>query len=117
MYIDQGIDHVRAFILEHVFSTLEYILEKGLYVDPKSYLQELTQEIWGVIPTYTVLAANGADHNKTYTIMVSLGDVELGRGQGTSKKKGEQEAAENAISARSQWEGRVILPRKMPSEV
>lgn len=46
LYLDQGFEVAKAFILKHVFSTLDHILQKGLYVDPKSYLQEITQEIW-----------------------------------------------------------------------
>lgn len=112
MYLDLGMDVAREWILKHIYVMLPEILDHGLYVDPKSYLQELTQEIWGILPTYEVIAAEGQDHNKTYKIQVLLGDCVLGEGKGTSKKKGEQDAAENAISARAQWERRVCLPRK-----
>lgn len=54
IYLDQGIEKAREFILTHIYSTLDHILEKGLYVDPKSYLQEYTQAIWGITPTYSV---------------------------------------------------------------
>lgn len=57
LYSDKGFDAAKDFVLKHVFTTLETILEKGLYVDPKSYLQELTQEIWGVIPVYSVASS------------------------------------------------------------
>lgn len=87
LYLDQGFEIAKKFILKHVFSTLEHILDKGLYVDPKSYLQQITQEIWGVIPVYTIAEELGADHNKEYIVAASLGDIEIGRGQGTSKKK------------------------------
>ena len=112
IYADQGFDAVKAFIMLHVFSTLDHILEKGLYVDPKSYLQELTQEMWGSIPEYAVVEEIGADHNKQYRIAVSYVGCVLGEGMGTSKKKGEQDAAENAISRRAEWEGQVPCRRK-----
>jgi ribonuclease-3 len=54
LYLDQGFDVARAFIARHVYSTLPRILEEGLFVDPKSHLQEVTQAIWGITPTYTV---------------------------------------------------------------
>jgi len=53
--LDHGFDAADAFIQKHIFSTLEYILEKGLFVDPKSHLQEVTQALWGITPTYTVV--------------------------------------------------------------
>jgi ribonuclease III len=113
IYLDQGFDVARAFIARHIYSTLPFIMEEGLYVDPKSHLQEVTQAIWGITPTYIVTSEEGGDHNKTYHITVSLDTLELGRGKGSSKKKWEQDAAENAISLRKEWEEKVKLPKKV----
>jgi ribonuclease III len=55
LYLDAGLEKAREFILVHVYTTLEHILEKGLYVDPKSYLQEITQGRWGTTPLYEVV--------------------------------------------------------------
>ncbi len=112
IYVDQGIDMVRAFLMAHVYSTLPNILEKALYVDPKSYLQELTQGIWGFTPTYEVVGEEGEDHNKSYIVVVSLADTELGRGRGSAKKKGEQDAAENALANKHNWQDDIQLPKK-----
>lgn len=46
LYLDHGFEMADAFIQKHIFSTLDHILENGLFVDPKSYLQEITQAIW-----------------------------------------------------------------------
>lgn len=54
IYSDLGFDQADRFIVEHIFSTLDHILEKGLFVDPKSHLQEVTQALWGTTPTYIV---------------------------------------------------------------
>lgn len=95
-----------------MYSTLPHILEQSLFIDPKSALQELTQEVWGITPLYEVVEEIGADHNKAYVVMVSLHSEELGRGQGSSKKKGEQDAAENALSQKSKWEAKITGARK-----
>lgn len=87
LYLDHGFEQARAFILQHVYSTLSHILEQSLFIDPKSALQELTQEVWGITPIYQVIEEIGADHNKAYIITVSLYAQELGRGRGSSKKK------------------------------
>lgn len=71
----------RRFIFTHIYATLPQILEEELYVDPKSYLQEYTQAVWGITPTYTVVSEEGADHNKTYVVIASLGDHLLGQGK------------------------------------
>ncbi len=112
IYLDQGMEKAREFILTHIYSTLDHILEKGLYVDPKSYLQEYTQAIWGITPTYSVAREDWADHDKVYIISATLGGTLLWEGKGTSKKKWEQDAAENALSRKKEWEGNVGLPRK-----
>ncbi len=113
LYLDLGFSYARDFILSHVYTTLEHILAKGLYVDPKSYLQEVTQWVWGITPTYLVVDEEGQDHNKSYHITVILDEIELGKGKGSSKKKAEQDAAENAISHRGQWESRITLVKKV----
>lgn len=112
LYLDQGFEVVKKFILKHVFATLPTILEKGLYVDSKSYLQEFTQGVWGITPTYIVSSENGQDHNKSYTVSVLLETQFLAVGNGTSKKKAEQDAAENAITRKSEWEKEIKLPIK-----
>ena len=63
---------------KYVFSTLGEILEKQLYVDPKSYLQEISQARYSITPTYTVLKESGDDHNKTYTINALIGVQKVG---------------------------------------
>lgn len=112
LYIDQGFEKTRTFLLHHVYVTLPHILEKWLYVDPKSHLQELTQWIWGYAPTYEVIEEIGADHNKQYVVRATLWGVSLGEGRWSSKKKAEQDTAENAISARWEWESRIDLAKK-----
>lgn len=113
IYLDHGFASAKIFILEHVYSTLEKILTESLYVDPKSHLQEYTQAIWGITPTYKVANESWADHNKVYTIQAILGDTLLWEGKGSSKKKWEQDAAENAIKLKSHWEFIIPLPRKV----
>lgn len=112
LYLDQGFEVVKNFLLTHVYSTLPYILEKWLFVDPKSFLQEFTQAIWGITPLYQVVEEIWQDHNKIYIVAAILDDIILGTGKGSSKKKAEQDAAENAVSVRTEWEGKIRLVRK-----
>jgi ribonuclease-3 len=112
LYLDQGFEVAKKFLLTHVYSTLAHILDKGLFVDPKSFLQEHTQAIWGITPLYQVVEEVGQDHNKVYVVAAILDDIILGTGKGSSKKKAEQDAAENAVAVRSEWEGRITLSRK-----
>lgn len=80
------------------------ILEKELHVDPKSHLQEIAQDKYLTTPTYEVLGESGSDHNKSYTVGAYIGTKQVGTGMGSSKKKAQQEAAENALSLQKVWE-------------
>lgn len=112
LYLDHGFHEAKEFLLKNVYSTLPHILEKWLFVDPKSFLQEFTQWVWGYAPLYEVVEEIGADHNKIYVVSASLDGSLLGMGRGSSKKKAEQDAAENAISLRHEWEGKIRLKKK-----
>lgn len=65
--------------------------------DYKTMLQELTQDSLRVTPTYDVVSASGPDHEKRFEVRVMVGDKELGRGGGASKKRASQEAARAAL--------------------
>jgi ribonuclease-3 len=51
----------------------------------------------GVTPTYSVLAEEGPDHRKNFTVGVFLGDNLIARGNGFSKQAGEEDAAREAL--------------------
>jgi ribonuclease-3 len=99
MYLDQGMEKVRTFIGKNILPKLPEILEKGLYLDAKSKLQEVIQEKEGVTPTYRVLAESGPDHDKTFSVGVFVGERMAGEGQGSSKQSAEQAAAAEALKA------------------
>ncbi len=68
---------------------------RGAGLDWKTSLQELTAgELLGV-PRY-VVEESGPDHAKSFVATACVGGVELGRGEGRSKKAAEQQAAEAA---------------------
>ena len=51
----------------------------------------------GASPEYVVVAEDGLQHNKMFTVEVRIGARVLGRGQGPTKKMAEWEAAGNAL--------------------
>lgn len=104
LYLDLGYATSKSFVEKYVFSLLTEILDKELHVDPKSHLQEISQDKYLVTPTYEVLGESGSDHNKSYTVGAYIGTTRVGTGTGSSKKKAQQEAAENALSEKKIWE-------------
>lgn len=65
--------------------------------DYKTRLQELLQGRCGRPPLYALLAAEGPDHDRMYTVEVLSDGVAIGRGRGRTKKAAEQEAAREAL--------------------
>jgi ribonuclease III len=104
IYLDLGIEAATEFVGYHVISTLDEILKESLHVDPKSSLQEIIQAKHTITPRYELLSETGADHDKTYEIGVFFRDVHIGTGQGSSKKKAQTNAAENALQNRKIWD-------------
>ncbi|TKW61629.1 MAG: ribonuclease III [Blastochloris viridis] len=81
MYEDGGEEAVRGLVQAAWKPYLERKDEK----DPKSRLQELVQAGGNPLPEYVVIAEEGPDHNKNFTVEVrsALG---IGTGQGVSKQ-------------------------------
>lgn len=101
IYLDQGYAPAAKFIHEFLIVLLPEIIEKKLYIDPKSHLQERSQDQLGVTPEYKVLSDEGPDHNKIFTVGVYARGKLIADGKGSSKQRAEQEAATNALKA---WE-------------
>jgi ribonuclease-3 len=49
------------------------------------------------VPVYRLVAEEGPDHDKTFTVEVRVGKTVLGRGVGKSKKQAEATAARLAL--------------------
>lgn len=99
IYLDKGYELAAKFIEKHLLTRLPEIIEKKLYFDPKSRLQEFSQEKWGFTPAYKVLAEYGPDHAKSFSVGVYIENKLLGEGSGSSKQNAEQAAASNALGA------------------
>lgn len=97
IYLDQGYEVAKNFLLENIISTLPQILETGSWRDPKSYLQEVAQEKESHTPVYKVLSEDGPDHDKIFTLGVFIGSQLRGSGSGSSKQAAQQKAAEEAL--------------------
>lgn len=98
IYLERGFDDAREFIRQHILVKLEGILASGSWRDPKSHLQEVSQRTDGLTPVYRVLAEEGPDHDKVFTLGVYVGDKLMGRGTGPSKQAAQQAAARAALA-------------------
>lgn len=99
-YLDQGYDVTKKFVLENVATRLKEIIEKKLYLDPKSYFQEKAQENNKVTPSYRVSKEWGPDHDKHFVVGVYLADELVAEGEGNSKQEAQREAARLGLEAK-----------------
>lgn len=96
MYLEAGIDKAREIlgkILEKFYPNMRF---ENLLTDYKTALQELTQERFGVLPSYELLAQRGPDHKKEFFIQVCIHDSIYAKASGNSKKSAQQACAKLA---------------------
>lgn len=65
--------------------------------DYKSRLQEVAQERFRDRPVYVLAGTSGPEHDKVFKVDATLPEGEVFRGEGTSVKRAEQEAARQAL--------------------
>ena len=107
LYLDAGMDGVRGVIvrwilepeLQRITTDPEAAVELS---DQKSALQEWLQATGKPQPAYHVVQAEGPDHEKVFTVEVRIlstdGKELVSHADGSTKKKAEQKAAQQALS-------------------
>lgn len=104
IYLDRGWETAQNFILSQLETYLKEIRVGQQKHDFKTILQEMVQRRPGQQVLYKLLAADGPDHAKTFTVKVSVNETPLGTGRGRSKKEAEQAAAREALGKLKQEE-------------
>lgn len=98
IFLEAGFEKARAVVAGLWATHLERTDLKDSLADYKTRLQEITQELAGQVPQYRLIASEGPDHAKVFTVSVILDGRELGRASGHSKKDAEQKAAGQALA-------------------
>lgn len=99
IYLDRDIAAVRAFLAPLYRPRLRDIREgRAVIEDPKTALQELLQARELEPARYTVTAETGPEHRKTFHVELRIGDEKMAVASGTTKKKAELVAAQEALS-------------------
>ena len=68
-------------------------------LEPKSALQELAQKRGWALPVYREVEVRGPEHQRMYVYEVEVDGRVLGRGEGSSKKLAQREAARAALGS------------------
>lgn len=96
IYLDGGIAQARRVIRTLILGNEE---EMSASRDYKTALQELVQRESGQKLAYRLVAEEGPDHAKRFSVEVELNGKTVGAGEGRTKKAAEQNAAKAAIAA------------------
>ncbi len=98
IYLDGGFANAKEFVSRFVLNDIGH---KQLFYDSKTILQEMVQAENAGELRYELLREAGPDHNKTFEVRALVGDTEVGRGSGRTKKAAEAMAAYRAILRRN----------------
>ena len=97
IYIDGGLEPCRSFVQRAVLDDFHELIKQDDYINFKSKLLEHSQSLGNGHPRYLVHSEEGPDHDKVFSIEVSITGERIGRGQGRSKKEAQQMAAKDAL--------------------
>jgi ribonuclease-3 len=98
VYLDGGFAAARDTVLGAFAASLDALDASREEKDPKTRLQERLQSLRRPLPSYRVLSVQGAAHAQTFEVECSLADSGLvATGQGTSRQRAEQQAAERLL--------------------
>lgn len=96
---DQGMVVAQAWILGLFADSIERLSLENWQKDPKTRLQELMQGRGFELPHYQLLSQEGQPHDQYFRVECNIQMMSLAAiGEGTSRKKAEQQAAENMLA-------------------
>ena len=95
IYIDQGFNYVKDFILKIWKKNIDKSFVTIL--DSKTKLQEHSLKHYKKLPSYRLVSAEGPRHNPIYKISVSIVGSKRFIGEGNSKQQAEQDGASKLL--------------------
>lgn len=98
IYLDGGFEMIREKISGWYERALEALASVSEHKDPKTLLQEFLQGKRLALPIYTVEEVEGEAHQQLFTVGCQVHGVsQKTYGKGTSRRRAEQEAAQNML--------------------
>ncbi|MEJ2643327.1 MAG: ribonuclease III [Gammaproteobacteria bacterium] len=102
LYMDGGFEAARQCIARLFAERLDSLPSAAALKDPKTRLQEYLQSRRLELPEYEVLEVRGQAHDQTFRVQCTIpGTDHSSRGQGSSRRKAEQDAARQMLTALS----------------
>ncbi len=105
IYLDGGIDICKQCVAQWFGSLLENMAITSDMKDPKTRLQEYLQSHAIALPVYQVVDIEGLAHEQIFKIECYIPSLDRKSvGKGTNRRRAEQQAAENMLTAIKQDE-------------
>lgn len=96
IYLDQGLPPINTLLEEVITPTIRSPKSERV-IDYKTKLQEYVQSDSRKTVHYEVVNVTGPSNKPLFEVIVKLEDITLGKGNGYSKKRAEQQAAKDAF--------------------
>ncbi len=97
LYLDGGYVEARRFVELRLSEALRHKTVITSDENYKSMLLEYAQANGLGVPRYSIIREEGPDHDRTFTVVVTLNNRKSGEGVGKNKKEAEQAAASMAL--------------------
>ncbi len=98
IYLDSGsIGPAEKFVLPFVSKEISEINKSASFIDHKTELQQIVQQVEGEKLRYVIVSESGPDHDKVFEVEARLNSNVIGRGKAGTKREAEQRAAEEAL--------------------
>ncbi len=110
VFLDGGFDPARRCIQRLLLPDVRGIFHSEKNINYKSLLQEYIQALHKVPPRYRVSSTTGPEHQKEFSVEVSVQGRVIAKGMGKTKKLAEQEAARTAYKMLLNADGIIIEP-------
>jgi len=100
LYLDGGLDEVRTRIGPRFESRIASLPEPSTLKDAKTRLQEFLQSRGHALPSYAVKRTSGEPHAQTFLVSCAIPHAQIEtEGEGPSRRRAEQIAAQAALQA------------------
>lgn len=97
IYLDSGLEPCCGVVERVILHDFSELTQREDSANFKSMLLEHTQSIGSGHPKYHVQDEDGPDHEKVFSVEVTIAGEAVGEGQGRSKKEAQQMAARDAL--------------------
>jgi len=99
VFLDSGFSAAEKVVLGLYVPYLEKVDAQTLGKDAKTLLQEYLQSRHIPLPVYTVIATHGEAHAQSFQVECVISSLKIAaRGEGTSRRNAEQQAAQAAFN-------------------